>query len=102
MASVATTQTCKKLDPKEYWLTDLDAEVYETILTLGNLKEIKNKLTQIPNFILDNFSLSLFEVIIEPTFPFQDFVHWIVKNYVKSSYQVLSSDGSRVICTINT
>jgi hypothetical protein len=102
MATIPTIQTCKLLDLKEDSITNLNVEVYETVLTLGNLTEIKNKLTQIPNFISDSFCSSLFEVTIEPTFPFQDFVHWIVKNYVKSSSQVLTSDGSCVICTINT
>ena len=36
------------------------------------------------------------------TFPFLEFVHWIKKNYVKSKRQVLSSDGSRVICQVNS
>ena len=43
MATIATVQSCKSLDPKEDSTTDLDAEVYETVLTLGNLTEIKNK-----------------------------------------------------------
>ena len=68
-------QTCKQLDPKEEWLVDLGAEIYETTLTLGNLIEIKNKLTQIPNLIPYTFCSSLFKVTIEPTFPFQDFIH---------------------------
>ena len=69
MAAIPTIQTCKLLDPKEDSITDLDAEVYEISLTHGNLTEIKNKLTQIPNFIPNNFCLSLFEVTIESTFP---------------------------------
>lgn len=75
MASISTIQTCKLLDPKEDSITDLDAEVYETIMTLVNLREIKNKLTQILNFIPDNLCSSLFEVTIKPTYPFQDFIH---------------------------
>ena len=73
MASNAIIQTCKQLDPKEEWLVDLDAETYETTLSLGNLTEIKTKLTHIPNLILDTFCSSLFEVTIEPTFPFLGF-----------------------------
>ena len=101
MASTAIIQSCKQFDPKEELLGDLDAGISKMILTLGNLIEIKNKLTHIPNLIPYNFCSSLFEVTIEPTFPFQDFVHWIVKNYVKSNSQVLSSGGSHIICTIN-
>lgn len=72
------------------------------MLTLGNLTEIKNKLTQIPNFIPNSFCSLLFEVTIEATFPFPDFIHWIKKIYVKSSFQVLTSDGSHILCTIDS
>ena len=75
MVAIATIQSCKLLDPEKDSITNLDVEVYETILTLGNLIEIKNKLTQIPNFIPDSLCSSLFEVTIEPTSPFQYFVH---------------------------
>jgi hypothetical protein len=101
MDAIATMQTCKSLDPKEEFISDLDAEIHEIVLTLGNLIEIKNNLTQIPNFILDNFCSSLFEVTIEPTFPFPNFIHWVEKNYVKSNSQILTSNGSRIVCTIN-
>ena len=85
MASITTIQSCKSLDPKEDLITDLDAEIYETVPMLGNLTKTKNKLTQIPNFIPNIFFSSLFEVTIEPTFPFLDFAHWVEKNYVKSN-----------------
>ena len=75
MAAITTIQSCKSLDPKEDLIIDLDAEIYETILMLANLTKIKNKLTQIPNFIPDSFCSSLFEVTIEKTFPFPYFVH---------------------------
>ena len=101
MVAISTIQTCKSLDPIEEFISDLDVEIYETILTLGNLTEIKNKLTQTPNFIPDTFWSSLFEVSIEPTFPFPDFIHWVKKNYVKSNSQILTSYDSHIVCTIN-
>lgn len=101
MAAIATIQTCKSLDPKEEFISDLDVEIYEIVLTLGNLIEIKNKLTQILNFIPDTFFSSLFKVTIEPTFPFPDFIHQVEKNYVKSNSQILTSGGSRIVRTIN-
>ena len=85
MVAIATIQSCKSLHPKEDSITDLDAEVFEIVLTLGNLTKIKNKLTQIPNFIPNNFCSSLFKVTIEPTFSFPKFFHWTIKNYVKSN-----------------
>lgn len=60
MASIATIQSCKLLVPKEDSIIDLYIEVHEPIPTLGNLTEIKNKLTQIPNFIPNNFCSSPF------------------------------------------
>ena len=75
MVTIASIQTYKSLDPKKDLISNLDPEIYETVLTLGSLIEIKNKLTQIPSFILDTFYSSLFEVTIEPTFPFPYIVH---------------------------
>ena len=72
MASSTIIESCKCLDPKKEQLIDLDAGISETNLTLGNLTEIKNNLSQIPNLIPDTFCSSLLEVTIEPTFPFQD------------------------------
>lgn len=46
--------------------------------------------------------MSLSQFTIEPTFPFPEFVHWVVKNYVPSTKQILSVDGTRVIATINS
>ena len=85
MVAIVAIQTYKSLDPKEEFISDLDVEIYESVLTLGNIIEFKNKLTQIPNFIPNTFCSSLFEVTIEPTFPFPDFIHWVEKNYVKSN-----------------
>jgi len=75
MAAFITIQTCKSLDPKEESISDLDAKIYETMLMLGILTKIRNKLTQTPNFIPDSFSSSLFEVTIEDTFSFPNFIH---------------------------
>lgn len=86
MACSTIIKSCKHLDPKEEHIIYLDTRVIETVLALRNLIEIKNKLSRVPNLISDSFCLSLFEVTIEPTFPFPDFIHWTVKNYVKSNY----------------
>lgn len=41
LVAFMTIQTCKFLDPKEESILDLDAEIYETVLTLGNLTKIR-------------------------------------------------------------
>ena len=66
MATFTPIQICKFWDPKEESISDLDVEIYETVLTLGNLIKIKNKLTLVPNFNLDTFCASLFEITIDP------------------------------------
>ena len=71
-------------------------------LTIGTLSQIKKTIVDNPNIIPDTFCSSLFEFTIEPIFPFPEFVHWEIKNYVPSTKQILSADGTRVICTINS
>ena len=101
MASSTIIESCKRPDPKEEQLINLDEGISKPNLTLEKLTKIKNKITHIPNLIPDTFFSCLFKVTIEPTFPFQYFIHWISKNYVKSNSRVLSSNGSQIICTIN-
>ena len=55
-----------------------------------------------PSIISDTLCSSLSQFTIEPTFPFLEFIHWAVKNYVPSTKQILSTDGTRVIATINS
>lgn len=101
MVSIASIQTYKSLDPKEDLIFDLDAKIYETVLALRCLTNIKNKLTQIPNFIPNTLCSLLFKVTIKPTFPFPYFIHWVKKNDVKSISKILTSNGARIVCTIN-
>ena len=39
---------------------------------------------------------------MEPTFPHLEFVHWAVHNYVPSTKQIISYNGSRIIVSINS
>ena len=38
---------------------------------------------------------------MEPTFPYLEFVHWVVHTYVSYTKQVISYDGRRIIVSIN-
>lgn len=101
MAST-TIKTCKSVDPNEELLVDLDASIQENRLTLGTLDQIKHIIMDNSNIISDSFCSSLSQFNFEPTFPYPEFVHWTVQNYVPSTKHVLSSDGSRVILTLNS
>ena len=74
MNSSSIIKSYKQLDPKEEYIVDLDMGIAETILTYGNLTRIKSKIVENPNLISSSFCSSLFEVTIEPTFPFPDFI----------------------------
>ena len=100
MAS-STIKSCKLVDPKEEFLIDLDASIQENKLTLGTLDKIKQTILDNFNIISDSFYSSLSQFIFQPTFPYPEFVHWVVQNYVPSTKQILSSNGSRVILTLN-
>ena len=102
MNTTSMIKFCKPLDLKEEHIVDLYTGIAETFLTGRNLTEIKSKISKNPNLISTKFYSSLFYIVIEPNFPFPEFVHWIEKNYVKSKRQVLSSYGSRVICQVNS
>lgn len=85
MVTTKFIQTCKVTDLKEEYLIDLDATIKETKFNIGTLSQIKKTIVENPNLILDAFCSSLSEFTIEPTFPFPEFIHWVVKNYVPST-----------------
>ena len=101
MASPAI-KTCKSIDPKEEYLVDLDASIQETMLTLGSLNQIKSTILDNSNIISDSFCSSLSQFSLEPTFPHPEFVHWAMHNYVPSTKQIISFNGSRIIISINS
>ena len=77
MASSAI-KTCKQADPKQEFLVDLDASIKENELTLGNVNQIKQTILDNSNIISDILCSSLSQFTFEPTFPYPEFVHWVV------------------------
>ena len=100
MASSAI-KTCKQVDPTKEFIIDLDASIKENELTLGMLNQIKKTIMDNSNIIFDSFYSSLSQFTFELTFPYAKFIHWVVQNYVPSTRQILSSNGTKVIATIN-
>ena len=78
-------KTCNLIDPKEEYLVDLDTSIQETMLTLGSLNQIKQIIMDNSNIISDSFCSALSQFTFESTFPYTEFVHWIVQNYVPST-----------------
>ena len=73
-------KTCKLVDPKEEFLVNLGVAIQENKLTLGTLDQIKQIILDNSNIISDSFCSSLSQFTFEPTFPYPNFVHWIVQN----------------------
>jgi hypothetical protein len=99
--ATSAIKSCKQVDPKEEFIVDLDSSIRENELNLGILSQIKQTILDIPNIISDSFCSSLSQFVIEPTFPYLEFIHWVVQNYAPSTRQILSSDDTKVIATIN-
>ena len=94
--------SCKSIDPREDYLIDLDAFVHETNLTFGPLSHIKQLLLDNSNMISQGFCSNISQFSLEPTFPHPELVHWDVSNYVPSTKQIISYDGSKIIVFVNS
>ena len=101
MASPAIL-SCKSIDPGEDYLIDLDAFVHETSLTFGPLSHIKQLLLDNSNIISQGFCSNILQFSLEPTFPHPELVHWAVSNFVPSTKQIISYDGSKIIVSVNS
>ena len=93
--------SCKSIDPGEDYLIDLDAFVCETSLTFGPLSYTKQLLSDNSNIISQTFCSNVSQSSLEPTFPYPELIHWVVFNFVPSTKQIISYDGSKIIMSVN-
>ena len=75
----------KSQKSKEDPCVDLDVAISDTSFTLGSFSEIKACLQENPDVISQELYDSLLEVVVEPTYHFPEFMHWIANNFVKGS-----------------
>ena len=93
--------SCKSIDPGEDYLIDLDVFIRETSLTFGPLHHTKQLLMDNLNVISQTFCSNVSQSALEPTFPYLELTHWVISNFVLSTKQVISYDGSKIIVSIN-
>ena len=101
MASFAI-QSCKSIDPAEDYLIYLDVFIRETTLNFGPLHHTKQLLADNSHIISQTFCLNISQSALEPTFPYLELIHWAISNFVPSTKQVISYDGSKIIVSINS
>lgn len=75
----------KSQKSKEDPCVDLNVDIPDTSFTLGSFSQIKACLQENLDVISQKLSNSLLEVVIEPTYHFPEFMHWIANNFVKGS-----------------
>ena len=66
------------------------------------MSQIKQVMLNNSNMISESFCSNLSQFSLEPTFPHPELVHWAISNYVPSTKQVISYNGSRIIVSINS
>ena len=94
--------SCKSIDPREDYLIYLDAFVHETNLTFGPLNHTKQLLLDNLNIISQTFCSNVSQSSLEPTFPYPKLIHWAISNFVPSTKQIISYDGSKIIVSVNS
>ena len=66
---------CKILDLNQETIVDIDDEIYEPVLTLGNVIELKQRIETQNLLILDQVRTSIKHFTVESTFSFLEFIH---------------------------
>lgn len=82
MESLAENFTlCKFLDPNEDHIVDTYGEIFKALLTLGTMKESKQKLFILSPSIPDQLKVVVNFYTLEPSYLFPEFVQWSVSHY---------------------
>ena len=92
---------CKFLEPNEDYIVDSQGEIFETLLTLGTMKELKQQLFMSSPLIPDQLKVVINFYTLEPSFLFLEFVQWYVPHYSISERVIMNSNGSKVLCQVN-
>ena len=93
--------SCKSIDPAKDFVIDLDVFVNETTLNFGPLHHTKQLLANNSYTISQSFYSNLSQFALEPTYPYPKLVHWVIFDFVPSTKQVISYDGSKIILSVN-
>ena len=100
--ATSAISSCKSIDLAEDFVIDLDVFISETTLNFGPLHHTKQLLADNSHVISQTFCSNITRFALEPTYPYLELVHWAVSNFVPSTKQVISYDGSKIILSGNS
>jgi hypothetical protein len=89
------------LDPDQEAIVDIDGEIYEPVITLGRVTELKQRIETKNLLIPDQVRTFVKHFTIDSTFPFPEFIHWSASNISSAKRVIMNFDGSNVLCQIN-
>ena len=92
---------CKSINPAEDFVIDLDVSINETALNFGPLHHTKQLLADNSHAVSPRLCSNLAQFALEPTYPYPELVHWAVSNFVPSTKQIISFNGSNIILSVN-
>ena len=93
---------CKVLDPNKETIVDIDCEIYEPVLTLGLVTKLKKKVGLQISLIPEKVQVSIKSFVVEPTFPFPEFIHWSASHFSSAKRVIIYFDRSKVLCQVNS
>ena len=100
-AQTTKVPLCKILDPDQETIVDIDGEIYEPIITLGHVTELKQRIETQNLLIPNQVRTSIKCFTVESTFPFAQFIHWSTSKFSSTERVIMNFDGSKVPCHIN-
>ena len=66
---------CKILDLDQETIVDIDGEIYESVITLGHITELKEKIESQNTLVPKQVRIFVKCFTVEPTFLFPEFIH---------------------------
>jgi hypothetical protein len=91
----------KFMDANEDQIVDTQGEIFETLLTLGIMKELKKHFFMSNPSIPDQLKVTVNFYTLEPSYQFPEFIHWSALHYLVSERVIMNYNGCKVLCRVD-
>ena len=95
---------CRVLDEREEFVVDMERNVCDPVLSVGNVSVSKERMWQCNlqgNDVLNFYSSFSYYFSIEQTLPFPKFVEWYANSYSPSKRVVMNHTMSKILCKVD-